>query len=301
MPLHRLLLCLSTEPKYCHPRPFSCKGPELIILLARIQVDRVESAIERVSAQQDETTRLLTALVSALGPQLPLTPPAFDFEANAIGCTFNLPIKDFQENNSVNQPTEKTMTMTRHQQSIATTGSGPTKGMQAYARKSTAHCKTWCSCTCHKKHVLRMKQPFTNAIGSFCFAYSGLPWVTARCDEKSCASKSLPSIAMTVQFPAWFLKRCLSTSVTYAPAAGPNINIKLPRTVDWTWKLWRYAPEGNLCAVKDLFATGAASPWDVSPLGGSALHYAADHGQFEVCRFLIDQGALTNQEDGFNK
>ena len=221
MPLHRLL-CLSTEHKYCHPGPCSSKGPELIILLARIQVDRVESAIERVSAQQDKTTRLLTALVSAVGPQLPLTPPAFDFEANAIGCTFNVPIKDFQKNASVNQPTEKTMTMTRHQQSIVTTGSGPTKGVQVYARKSTAHCKTWCSRTCHKKHVLRMKQPFTNAIGSFCFAYSGLPWVTARCDEKSCASKSLSSIAMTVQFPAWFLKRCLSTSLTYAPAARPK-------------------------------------------------------------------------------
>lgn len=54
-------------------------------------------------------------------------------------------------------------------------------------------------------------------------------------------------------------------------------------------------------AIKDLFATGAASPWDVSPLGGSALHYAVDHGQFEICRFLIDEGALKNQEDGFNK
>ena len=191
--------------------------------------------------------------------------------------------------------------MTRHQKSIATTGSGPSKGMQVYTRKSTAHCKTWCSCTCHKKRVLRVKQPSTGAIGSFSLAYSGLPWVTANCDEKLCASKSLPSIAMTVQFPAWFLKRCLSTSLTYAPAAGPNINLKLPRTVDWTWKLWVYAPEGNLAAIKDLFATGAASPWDVSPLGGSALHYAADHGQWEVCRFLLDKGALTNQEDGFNK
>lgn len=191
--------------------------------------------------------------------------------------------------------------MTRNQKSIATTGSGPSKGMQVYTRKSTAHCKTWCSCTCHKKRVLRVKQPSASAIGSFSLAYSGLPWVTASCDEKSCASKSLPSIAMTIQFPAWFLKRCLSTSLTYAPAAGPNLNLKLPRTVDWTWKLWRYAPEGNLAAIKDLFATGAASPWDVSPLGGSALHYAADHGQFEVCRFLIDKGALTNLEDGFNK
>ena len=191
--------------------------------------------------------------------------------------------------------------MTRHQSLLATTGSGPTKGLQVYARKSTAHCKIWCSCTCHKKHVLRIKQPFTNAIGSFSVAYSGLPWITASCDEKSCSSKSLPSIAMTIQFPAWFLKRCLATSLTYAPAAGPNINIKMPRTVDWTWKLWRYAPEGNLRAIKDLFAAGAASPYDVSPLGGSALHYAADHGQFETCRFLIDQGALTDQEDGFNK
>ncbi len=58
---------------------------------------------------------------------------------------------------------------------------------------------------------------------------------------------------MTAQFPAWFIKRCLSTSLTYTSAAGPNINIKLPRTVDGTWKLWRLAPEGESACYQRSF------------------------------------------------
>ena len=105
---------------------------------------------------------------------------------------------------------------------------------------------------------------------------------------------------MTVNFPAWFWKRYLSSSFTYTPAWGPEINVKLPRTVSWVSPLWRHGLEGNMRAIQDLFSHGLASPWDVQALGGSILHYATDHGHWDLCKFLVQQGASLDKEDEFH-
>lgn len=169
--------------------------------------------------------------------------------------------------------------------------------MRIYANKSTAACESWCSCACHAKNVLRVKQP--NVFGSISFSYSGLPWVTASCDQKSCRSRSLLTIAVTAQFPAWFWKRYLSSSFSFTPIRGPEINIRLPRTVDWTSSLWSHGVKGNLDAIQSLFYQGLASPWDIQGLGGSLLHYATDHGHWDLCKLLLQEGALVDNEDDF--
>ena len=51
---------------------------------------------------------------------------------------------------------------------------------------------------------------------------------------------------MTLQFPAWFWRCYLSSSFTYAPIRGPEINLKIPRTVDWTCRLWESLVDGGL-------------------------------------------------------
>ena len=179
---------------------------------------------------------------------------------------------------------------------------GATHTLQLCAPESDSHCKAWCSCLCHMKNVIRIKQPFGRTLGgSFSLAYSGLPFITAGCDQKSCRSRSQPSVYMTIQFPTWLWQRCLATSMDCNPLAGPNLNVRLPRVVGFDSKLWTYGPTSDVTAIQKLYSAKLASPWDVSPLGGNALHYAAGHGQFEMCRFLIKQGALKDQEDDFSK
>lgn len=78
------------------------------------------------------------------------------------------------------------------------------------------------------------------------------------------------------------------------------MNIKIPRIVDWTSKIWGYGLRGNLHAIQELFSQGIASPWDVQAIGGSVLHCAADHGHWELCKFLAEQGATLDNEDDFN-
>ena len=199
------------------------------------------------------------------------------------------------------EPGSSIATMTRRYQNPPSATNQA--NLELYANMTKAHCKTWCSCSCHKKNVIRLKQPFHSDKGGYLtFSYRGLPWITAECDEKkTCSSRSLPYVATTIHFPTWFWRRYVSTSLTYNSLDGSKFILKTPRTVDWTRQLWVFAQEGNIGAVQDLFARRAASPLDVSPIGGSALHFAAGNKHLELCKFLVSQGALADHEDEFKK
>ena len=172
-----------------------------------------------------------------------------------------------------------------------------TDPMQIYANKSIIACDALCSCVCHAKRTLRLTQ--LNVIGSISISYGALPWTATNCDQKSCRNRSVPTLAWRFQFPAWLWKRCLLSSFSYSSIRGPEINVRLPRTVSWS-SMWRLGLDGNLAGIQDLFSQGLASPWDVQALGGSLLHYASGSAHWDLCRFLIDQGATLEDEDDFH-
>ena len=180
----------------------------------------------------------------------------------------------------------------------AAKSSGSRRLVQGPVWKELQACQAWCSCACHTKKAVRLSQP--SMIGSVVFSYSGMPWVTAVCDQKSCQHRSLPTLALAIQFPTWFWDQYLLSSFSYTSFAGPNISLKLPRTVSWASPLWRHSLNGDVGAIQKLYAKGLASPWDVQSLCGSALHYAADHGHWDCCKFLISQGAVLDNEDAFH-
>lgn len=168
--------------------------------------------------------------------------------------------------------------------------------------ESNSHCKAWCSCLCHLNGVIRIKNPFSKAVGgSFSLAYSGLPYIRADCNQKSCCSRSQPSVYMTIQFPSWLWQRCVAPSMDCSPLAGPDLNVRMPRVVGFDSKFWRCGPTSDIGAIQKLYPARMTSPMEVSPLGGNAFHYAAGHGQFKMCEFLINERALKDQEDDFNK
>jgi len=266
--------------------------------LQRHILGRVETAIEKVTIEQGKNTQSLASLVRlAALEQQTLNPSPLEVfsQGGSTNCTFRCPVKVVHIQAS--RPSEKSLKMTRQKQQ-AVKASGVGHAVQVFTQKSIARCKEWCSCTCHKKNVVRMKDSGT--IGSFSLAYSGLPWVTADCDQKSCRSRSVPSIAVTFQFPSWVWKRHLSTSLSYTSIQGPDLSFKLPRVVGWTSKLWGYGLVGDIAGIQALYSSRLASPWDVSPLGGSLLHYATDHEHWDLCKFLVDQHATIETDDDFN-
>ena len=145
------------------------------------------AAIERVQAEQAKNSQLLSSLVRGLIPaHQSSTNPSFEISSRkgSLECTFHYPIKS-QQGTALTEihPTEKKSNMTRRKP-VARKASEPTQAMEVFSRKSYSRCKDWCSCACHKKNVLRMKD--LSSLGSFSLAYSGLPWLTATCDQKSC-------------------------------------------------------------------------------------------------------------------
>ncbi|KAL8811620.1 MAG: hypothetical protein Q9200_001647 [Gallowayella weberi] len=91
-----------------------------------------------------------------------------------------------------------------------------------------------------------------------------------------------------------------SVGVELPSSDSSDIKIDRSRTVSWVSSLWRHGLDGNIPAIQDLFSRGLASPNDVQGLGGSVLHYAADHGHWHLCKFLIGEGARLDDEDDFH-
>ena len=256
--------------------------------------------MRKSSSRQEETTKLLEIVVKHFDYCPLLQSPKFQVTADGVDWSFNVPVTGAAEA----LPTKSgpsIATMTRHHQSRPSATNKSDVGL--YANMTKAHCEAWCSCSCHKKNVIKLKQPLHSGKGGYLtFSYRGLPWITAECDEKkTCSSRSLPYVATTIHFPTWFWRRYISTSLTYNSLDGSNFLLKTPRTVDWTPKLWKFAQEGNIPAVRDLFARRAGSPLIVSPIGGSALHFAAGNKHLELCKFLVTEGALADHEDDFKK
>ena len=263
---------------------------------------RVETAIEETRAEQAEqsrTTQFLLATVlknlnhSSLEPQ----PLEVSSHSENLSCTFRYPIKAREQDCFTdNTPVEKVSRMTRRKpNAVSTPVAG--HGVQILSQKSNARCLDWCSCSCHKKTTVRVKDPKT--IGSFSLAYGGLPWLTANCDQKSCRSRSVPSVAVTFQFPPWIWKRYLSGAISYKSIQGFDQFFKTPRVVDWSSKIWGYGIAGDIKGIQEAFSAGTASALDVSPLGGNLLHYATGRRHWDLCALLIQEGALTESEDDF--
>ncbi|MCJ1386589.1 hypothetical protein MMC17_009715 [Xylographa soralifera] len=158
-------------------------------------------------------------------------------------------------------------------------------------------CAAWCSCKCHKGQSWKTAQLISNVFGNLCLTYYGLPMLAEPCNQHACRRRQSPSISVTYRFPQALVQRVLSMSMSFADLRGPELMVKLPRVVDWTSPVWRPAIDGNEAVIKDLFARGEASPWDMNPIGGSVLHYATDHFNAGVCRLLLEAGADPLLED----
>ena len=143
----------------------------------------VETAIERVQAEQATNSQLLSSLVRGFIPaHKSSTKPSFEISSyqGSLECTIHYPTKSQQGITlTESHPTEKNSNMTRRKP-VALKASEPTQAMEVFSRKSYARCKDFCSCACHKKNILRMED--LSSLDPFSLAYSGLPWLTATCD-----------------------------------------------------------------------------------------------------------------------
>ena len=166
--------------------------------------------------------------------------------------------------------------------------SDPSSEQSNQAFDEQTKCADWCSCRCHTQSKSEFPWALKSVLGHLFVerASAGPP-----CNEHGCRRSANSSIKLTYHLPKYLIRRYLKLAVHHHPLYGPNMSINLPRVMDWQHELFKYAVVGDLPAIQNLFTEGKASPFDVNPRGCNALIYAAAHGNPELGRFLLREGA----------
>ncbi len=152
---------------------------------------------------------------------------------------------------------------------------------------ATQKCETLCSCVCHTRSVIKSPWILETIIGRINIQYVGR---RPACNEFHCRRLPECSFRVVYQFPKYVLSRYISMVMHNTPLSGPELLLRMPRMVSWSHMLWKYANNGELMAIQKLFAEGKASPYDVNPMGSSALWYTVNRRHCQLAQFLLDQG-----------
>ena len=151
-------------------------------------------------------------------------------------------------------------------------------------RKS--RCPEWCSCRCHSHFKLQAPWLLKTVFG-----LSTIEYMASQnpCNDRSCRGRQVSRFGVTFRLPKYILSRYISIALTYTPLEGPRVSLQGPRVMPYSHPLFMYANQGNLQAIRNLFAEGDASVYDVNPRGVSALMYMSKYPK--VMKALVDHGS----------
>jgi hypothetical protein len=134
-------------------------------------------------------------------------------------------------------------------------------------------CSSWCPCSCHAKQKLEIagRSMVDKVVGKMFLGYSGLPYISKRCDFGDCAHGQKTKFNVEYWFPWWFMAMNLKISMEYSPNTGPEMQLTTTRRVPDTAQAITYVMTGDIEGLKYLFRNGLASVRDVSDSRGFSL------------------------------
>lgn len=148
-------------------------------------------------------------------------------------------------------------------------------------------CGAFCNCVCHTRKKVRFPCILDTIVGKINVQYTGR---RRTCNEFYCRRPSESSFKVVYQLPKYIMSRYISMVVHYGHLSGPELLLRVPRTVSWSHPLWKYTTNSNLSAIQRLFAEGKASPYDLDPRGSGALFYTGNRNHSCTIRYLLEQG-----------
>lgn len=146
-------------------------------------------------------------------------------------------------------------------------------------------CKSWCSCRCHAKTTMVVPRFLRSVIGKTVVEYAGNQ---QKCNEYYCRGPNKPGLELSYCIPKYLSRQYIFVRMSRTSLGNPTVTLRMPRTMDWTHLLWKYAPKGDVNAVQSLFASAKAAPDDTNFQGGTALLLASAHPK--LYQFLIQAG-----------
>jgi hypothetical protein len=88
-------------------------------------------------------------------------------------------------------------------------------------------CSAWCPCSCHAKRKLEIagRSVVDKVVGKMFLGYSGLPYISKRCDFGDCAHGQKTKLNVEYWFPWWFMAMNLKIGMQYSPNTGPEMQL----------------------------------------------------------------------------
>ena len=143
-----------------------------------------------------------------------------------------------------------------------------TRGVQISASISHYQCEDSCSCICHRRYAWKTPRLLNRFLGILFVGYTGIPYISPRCNTQDCMQRSNPMTIITYLFPSWLLARVLVLAVRLSSIGGIELKLRVPHVVSNSSIIFDLCIRGDVEGVKGLLRRGLSSPFDVSINGG---------------------------------
>jgi hypothetical protein len=224
---------------------------------------------------------------------------------STAGCDGNLAIDALR-------PTASTESFyTVNCDDVDETSSRESSGDPSPSTETNTTCKRYCRCKCHPKFQACTPGWIKLVLGTFILNGGGTShFRRLPCDQEDCCRNKTIYVQMTYMAPSWMFLKALALCAQAEIVSGSirSYNISIPRTIEYTAKVWSLIELGCLSELKALFDDGLVTPYDVAMDGTSLLkvrliysqrlcyvlmilQYAVIHQQDEVYSFLLALGA----------
>ncbi|KAJ0109467.1 hypothetical protein J7T55_000392 [Diaporthe amygdali] len=127
-------------------------------------------------------------------------------------------------------------------------------------------------------------------LGGLSVTFSEIGPLSSGCTVPSCARRLSPSASVDVTLPPWLASNIVSIWLKGAPVQGPELLLRSRRIIETP--AYYTAEQGNLVALRQLYAEGRAGIHDSNPVSGrNTLFDGIFRGHLDIMRFLLDSGA----------
>lgn len=159
-----------------------------------------------------------------------------------------------------------------------------------------ALCKD-CACQCHLTQRLGVTW-WKSLAGALSISKTGSAFLGAACNLKDCPSPSTPTARASIFLPHWIASRAIL--LTLVAGSSPTLSLNLAKVMPADSEFFRYIQLGCCDKVQEFLEAGKSSPGDLVELSYgtlSALFFALNSGQAQVCKLLLSWGADPNYEN----
>ena len=93
-------------------------------------------------------------------------------------------------------------------------------------------CQRYCSCNCHKTHLIWTPWTWQKCIGIASMRISGR-YSLHKCNIRGCKQSASLSLRLNYILPTWFMLRMFSIWYNSSPLHGPELLLRVPVVLPW--------------------------------------------------------------------